>query len=387
MIPLSFPKIGKNEMKYVQDCLETGWISSAGTYVTQFGDMVAGYAGSKYGLACMNGTAGLHISLVITGIGIESHIIVPNITFVASLNAISYTGAEPILIDADEHTWQMDLDLLENFLNEETYEAEYDNGSEKLSLFYYKKTRKPIKGIMPVHVLGNMVNMERLMQLADKYKLIVIEDSTESLGSFYNGKHSGTFGTFGVFSFNGNKIISTGGGGVVVTDDHLLAQRVKHLTTQAKSSNMEYIHDEIGYNYRLVNILAAVGVGQMESFPEFLLDKKETDAYYREELNGLGDIVFQEVTPGVDPNCWLFTFKTARMRGLLEYLNNNGVISRPFWKPMNQLTMYQHLNFIQNDNVSDILYRSCISIPCSVGITSDQKSTVVNLIRKYFTNN
>ena len=117
------------------------------------------------------------------------------------------------------------------------------------------------------------------------------------------------------------------------------------------------------------------------------MDKKETDAYYREELNGLGDIVFQEVTPGVDPNCWLFTFKTARMRGLLEYLNNNGVISRPFWKPMNQLTMYQHLNFIQNDNVSDILYRSCISVPCSVGITSDQKSTVVNLIRKYFTNN
>lgn len=237
---------------------------------------------------------------------------------------------------------------------------------------------------MPVHVLGNMANMTRMTAIAKKYHLDIIEDAAEALGSTFEGKHAGTFGKIGVFSFNGNKIISTGGGGVIVTDDEEIAKRAKHLTTQAKVSAMDYIHDEIGYNYRLVNVLAAIGVAQMESFPEALKSKKRMDAYYRKHLNGVGDIVFQETPSGTDPNCWLFTFSTSRMRELLEYLNNNGVQSRPFWMPMNQLDMFKEDIYITKTDVSASIYKNSISIPSSVGITEKQMETVVEKIKSFF---
>lgn len=376
MIPLSVPLLNGNEWKYVKECLDTGWISSAGSYVNQFEQMVAEYAGAKYGVACMNGTAGLHIAQILAGVEVGDHVIAPNITFIATLNAIKYTGASPILMDVNPDNWQMDLDLLANYLKANTI--------SKNGLTILKETGRPIKAIMPVHVLGNAGDLDRLVAIAKTYNLAILEDSTESLGSFYKGKHIGTFGKFGVFSFNGNKIISTGGGGVIVTDDEELAKKAKHLTTQAKVSAMEYIHDEIGYNYRMVNILAAVGVAQMEQFPDLLKNKRKMDLFYRTELQNIGDIVFQEVSEDVEANCWLFTFKTKHMRGLLTFLNENGVQSRPFWMPMNQLEMFKEDIYVSENDYSSEIYETCISIPSSAGITQEEMEKVVETIKNFY---
>jgi len=379
-VPLSVPHLNGNEWKYVKECLDTGWISSAGEYVNRFENMVAEYAGAKYGVACMNGTVGLHIAQILCGVTADDHVIAPNITFIATLNAIKYTGASPILVDVNPLDYQMDLELLETFLDENAVQKSDENGN----YFVLNSTNKRIKAIMPVHVLGNMGNLDKLQQIAAKFKLEIIEDSTESLGSFYKGKHSGTFGKMGVFSFNGNKIISTGGGGVIVTDDEELAKKAKHLTTQAKASQMEYIHDEIGYNYRLVNVLAAIGVAQMEEFPNLLENKRKMDAFYRNELNGVGDIAFQEVSNDVQANCWLFTFKTSKMRELLSFLNENGVQSRPFWMPMNQLPMFKDDIYVSKSNQSEVIYSQCISIPSSAGITQNEMQHVVTKIKEFY---
>ncbi len=383
MIPLSIPKLSGNEGKYVQDCLDTGWISSAGEYVNRFENMVAEYCGAKYGIACMNGTAGLHIALILNNVTENDHVIVPNITFIASLNSIKYTGASPILIDVNAKDWQMDLNLLEDYLKNNTYSV--TNNNETFT--YFTLTKKRIKAIMPVHVLGNIGDIEKLISISKQYNMAVIEDSTEALGSLFKNKHAGTFGKIGVFSFNGNKIISTGGGGVIVTDDEELAKKAKHLTTQAKVSAMDYIHDEVGYNYRLVNVLAAIGVAQMEEFPKLLESKRKMDKFYRTQLNGVGDIEFQEVSHDVDANCWLFTFKTKYMRQLLNFLNENGVQSRPFWMPMNQLEMFKDDTFVSNGNQSDKVYATSISIPSSAGITLEEMKTVVNKIKLFYSNN
>lgn len=382
MIPLSIPKIEGNESKYVQDCLTTGWISSAGSYVNQFEEMIANYAGAKYGVACMNGTAGLHIAQILLGVTEDDHVIAPNITFIATLNAIKYTGATPILIDVDAENWQMDLELLVKYLNTQTELRTTEEGTFSYDL----STNKRVRAIMPVHVLGNMGDMDSLVAIAKTYHLDIIEDSTEALGSTFNDKHAGTFGKLGVFSFNGNKIISTGGGGVIVTDDEALAKRARHLTTQAKVSAMDYIHDAIGYNYRLVNVLAAIGVAQMETFPELLKAKKAMDAFYREQLQGVADIKFQDIPEGTDPNCWLFTFSTSRMRELLDYLNANGVQSRPFWMPMNQLDMFKDDIYITEKDVSAAVYQNSISIPSSAGITREELETVVRTIKGFYGN-
>jgi perosamine synthetase len=380
MIPLSVPKIEGNESKYVIDCLNTGWISSAGSYVNQFEDMVAKYAGAKYGVACMNGTGGLHIAQVLLGITKDDHVIAPNITFIATLNAIKYIGAQPILIDVDINNWQMDLDLLEQYLEQNTEFKTTKSGT----YCFDTTTNKRVRAIMPVHVLGNIGDMDRLLAIAKKYHLDIIEDSTEALGTTFKNKHAGTFGKIGVFSFNGNKIISTGGGGVIVTDDQAIAKKARHLTTQAKISAMDYIHDEIGYNYRLVNVLAAIGVAQMETFNATLQSKASMDRFYRKHLNNVGDIKFQEIPEGTHPNGWLFTFRTSKMRQLLAYLNSNGVQARPFWMPMNQLEMFKKDIYITNANVSATVYDTSISIPSSTGITNKQLQTVVETIKAFY---
>ena len=382
MIPLSVPKIEGNESKYVLDCLNTGWISSAGSYVNKFENMVAKYAGAKYGVACMNGTVGLHIAQVLLDITKDDHVIAPNITFIATLNAIKYTGAQPILIDVDINNWQMDLGLLEQYLEQNTEFKTTKSGT----YCFDTSTNKRVRAIMPVHVLGNIGDMDRLLAIAKKYHLDIIEDSTEALGATFKNKHAGTFGKIGVFSFNGNKIISTGGGGVIVTDDQAIAKKARHLTTQAKISAMDYIHDEIGYNYRLVNVLAAIGVAQMETFNATLQSKASMDRFYRKHLNNVGDIKFQQIPEGTHPNGWLFTFRTSKMRQLLAYLNSNGVQARPFWMPMNQLEMFKKDIYITNANVSATVYDTSISIPSSTGITNKQLQTVVETIKAFYKN-
>jgi aminotransferase in exopolysaccharide biosynthesis len=376
MLLLSGPNICGNEWKYVKDCLDTGWVSSVGSYVDQFEKMSATFAGTKYAVATSSGTTALHICLVMLGINENDYVITPNITFIATCNAIKYTGANPVFIDTDENTWQMDLGLLEEFLSGET--------EQRNNVCHYKKDGKRIPAIMPVHVLGNMCDMDRLLSLAKKYNLLVIEDSTEALGSYYKGKHAGSFGLMGTFSYNGNKIITTGGGGMIVTDDEALAKRAKHLTTQAKSDPFEYIHDEIGYNYRLVNVAAAMGVAQMELLPSFISRKKEIIAYYKKALGGIADIQFQQVSDDVSPNWWLPTIKTKRQKDILKLLNDNKMQSRPFWVPMNQLRMFSGNIYYNKNDRSDFVYRHCLSIPCSTNITNEQLEAVSNKIKEVF---
>jgi len=373
MIPLSVPNIAGNEWKYVKDCLDTGWISSVGAYVTQFEQMVADFAGAKYGVAAVNGTAALHIALLLSGVKQGDYVILPNLTFVASANSIKYLGAEPLLIDADPALWQMDLDLLEEFLENETDEKDG-------SLIYIKDGRR-IGAIMPVHILGNMCDMDRFLSIVKKYPLPVVEDSTEALGSTYKGKSAGTFSPLACFSFNGNKIISTGGGGVIVTDDEALAKHAKHITTTAKASPDEYYHDEVGYNYRLVNVLAAIGVAQMELLPSFIKRKRECTAFYKQELAGVGDIRFQQELPDVQTNAWLVTIQTDKQQQLLDHLNANQILSRRFWMPMNKLPMYKDCVYIQRNDNADYIYRTCLSIPSSTNITDEELATVVKEIK------
>jgi perosamine synthetase len=376
MILLSGPNVSGNEWKYVKDCLDTAWVSSVGSYVDQFEKMVAEYSGCKYGVAASNGTSALHIALELCGVKRNDYVIVPNVTFIASVNSICYTKARPILMDIDADTWQMDLDLLEQFLKNDTYiKGDYS---------YLKKNNRRIPVIMPVHVLGNMCDMDRLMAIADKYKLTVVEDSTEALGSYYKGKHAGSFGKFGTFSFNGNKIITTGGGGVIVTNDEALAKKAKHITTQAKSDPFEYIHDEVGYNYRLVNVLAAMGVAQMEQLPKFVTRKHEIDAFYKKELGGLGDIQFQKVLSDVNPNCWLFTFRTDKQRELLKALNDKKMQSRPFWVPMNKLKMFKKDLYITQTDKANQVYSTCLSIPCSTYITDQELRDIADTIKSCY---
>ncbi len=376
MLLLSGPNIAGNEWKYVKDCLDTGWVSSVGAYVDQFEKMSAAFAGTKYAVATSSGTTALHICLLLTGVNENDYVITPNITFIATCNSIKYTGADPILIDIDPQTWQMDLDLLEEFLNKETEQRD--------NFCYNKKDGRRIPVIMPVHVLGNMCDMDKLMALAKQYHLIVIEDSTEALGSYYKGRHAGSFGLMGTFSYNGNKIVTTGGGGMIITDDEALAKKAKHLTTQAKSDPFEYIHDEIGYNYRLVNVAAAMGVAQMEQLPGFLKRKQEIIAFYKKELEGFADISFQEIMDGVKPNWWLPTIMTGKQKAVLKKLNDNKMQSRPFWMPMNQLRMFKDNIFYNINDRSDYIYQRCLSIPCSTNITDEQLKAVADKIKEVF---
>jgi perosamine synthetase len=377
LIALSLPNISGNEWKYVKDCLDTGWISSVGSYVTKFEQMVADFAGAKYGVAAVNGTAALHISLLLSGVKQNDYVILPNLTFVASANSIKYLGAEPLLIDADPNLWQMDLDLLEEFLENETDERDGD-------LIRIKDGRR-IGAIMPVHILGNICDMDRFLSIVGKYPLPIVEDATEALGTSYKKKHAGNFSPLACFSFNGNKIISTGGGGVIVTNDEALAKHAKHITTTAKASSDEYYHDEIGFNYRLVNVLAAIGVAQMEQLPAFIERKKEVVAFYKDALEGVADIRFQKELPEAQTNGWLFTIQTDQQQKVLGHLNANKILSRRFWMPMNKLPMYKDCPYIQKKDNADYIYNTCLSIPSSTGITNEELEIVVREVKAALT--
>lgn len=378
MIPLSIPCLNGNEWKYIKECLDTNWVSSVGAYVDRFESSIKEFTGAKHAIACMNGTAALHISLLLSGVQANDYVIAPNITFIASINSIKYANADPILIDMEAGSWQMDLRLLEHFLNSKT---QLVDGVRVLTA-----DQRPIRCIMPVHVHGNMNNMQQIMDLAQRFQLTVVEDSTEALGSYYGGKHAGRFGKFGTFSFNGNKIITTGGGGVIITDDDALAKKAKHLTTQAKSDAFEYIHDEIGYNYRLVNVLAAMGVAQMEQLNGFLKHKAFIRSFYEKALAGVGDIKFQQITTNVLSNNWMITIETSEQKGLIAHLTENKIQCRPFWRPMNQLRMYKNDIYVQDSDVSDKTYQTCLSIPCSSGIQQEELSVVAGSIIDYFKN-
>ena len=376
MVLLSGPNINGNEWKYVKDCLDTGWVSSVGSYVTDFEKKISDYVGSKYAVATSNGTSALHLSLLLSEVKNNDLVLVTNVTFIATLNAIKYVGASPILIDIDENSWQIDLDLVSDFLDSKT---EIRN-----NVCVLKSTGQRIKAIVPVHVLGNMCDINKLVSICKKHNISIVEDAAESLGSSFEGKHSGTFGELGCFSFNGNKIITSGGGGMIVTDNEDLAVRAKHLSTQAKADNFDYFHDAIGYNYRLTNVAAAIGLAQLEQLDNFIQKKHFIKDFYINSLNGLGDINFQTVDKNVISNWWLFTIKTKNQKKLLKSLNENKLQSRPFWIPMNKLPMYKNELYISKNDISDKVYSNSLSIPCSTNISNKELSMVVDCIKKQF---
>jgi perosamine synthetase len=377
-IPLSEPEISGNEWRYIKDCLDTGWVSSIGSYVNRFEEMVATYVGTKYAVATANGTSALHVSLLTCGVKPGDEVIVPTVTFIAPVNTVRYCGAEPIFMDCESDTLCLDVQKLEDFIHRECEQR-------KGGYTYNKKTKRRIKAIIPVHVFGHPAEMDPLIEMCEKKNISIIEDATESLGSEYKGKKTGSFGRAGCFSFNGNKIITTGGGGMIVTDDRNIAKKAKHLTTQAKSDPIEYDHDEIGYNYRLTNLQAAMGVAQMERLEEFIQIKRRNAARYKELLSNHEGVEILWERAGVRSNFWFYTVQVARRhkKPLMGFLLSKKIEVRPIWKPIHTLPMYKNCQTCPIDKAMES-YSCCVSLPCSVGLKHREIQRVVDHINKYF---
>jgi perosamine synthetase len=359
-IPLHEPKFIGNEKNYLIDCIDSTFVSSVGKYVDRFEKEFASYVGAKYAIATVNGTAALHVALKLVDVEENDEVITQPLTFIATCNAISYCGAKPIFLDVDLDTMGLSPESLKSFLetNCETINNKCIN----------KTTGKTIKACVPMHTFGHPFKIEEIKEICDKWNITLVEDAAESLGSFYKDKHTGTFGKVGAFSFNGNKIITSGGGGVIVTDDEVLAKRAKHITTTAKITHpYEYVHDEIAYNYRLPNINAALLVAQMENLEKFLESKRELALSY-EEFFKTSNIDFIKEPKDSKSNYWLqaILLNDLKQRDeFLEFTNKNGVMTRPIWRLMNELEMFKDC---QSTNLINAKYleERVVNIPSSV---------------------
>lgn len=377
-IPLSIPYINGNEWKYIKECLDTGWVSSVGSYVDKFEKMVADYAGTKHAISTVNGTSALHISLIASGIQPNDEVIVPTLTFIAPVNAVRYCNAYPVFMDCVNDTLCMDTQKVAEFIKNEC--EQHNDGYT-----YNKKTNRRIKAIIPVHVFGHPVDMDMLLDACQKKNIDIIEDATESIGSEYKGMQTGSIGKTGCFSFNGNKIITTGGGGMVVTNDKDLAYRMRHISTQAKKDPFEYDHDEIGYNYRLTNIQAAMGVAQMEKLEEFISIKRKNATLYKDLLldNDRVEVLWEKMC--VKSNFWFYTIRVPRKhkKPLMDFLLSKGIQVRPIWKLIHTLPMYKDCQTYKIENAFNF-YDSCINLPCSVGLKQEEIEYVAENIIRYY---
>jgi len=378
VIPLSEPAIIGNEWKYIKECLDTGWVSSVGSYVDRFEKMVAEYVGCKYGIAVVNGTSALHLSLLVCGVKSGDEVIVPTLTFVATANVVRYCGADPVFIDCDQETLCLDVEKLKLFL-----EMECTRKNDGYT--YNKASGRRIKAIMAVHIFGHPVEMDNIIGLCQRYNIDIIEDATESLGSEYKCQKTGSFGKLACLSFNGNKIITSGGGGMVVTNDGFLAEKVKHLSTQAKNDSIEYDHDEIGYNYRLTNIQAAMGVAQMEGLDKFVEIKRKNASRYQNLFSNINSIEFLWEKPWVKSNFWFYTIKvsTFHKKALIDYLLSKSIQVRPMWKPIHTLPMYKDYQTFRVESALNI-YDTALNLPCSIGIKMEEIEFTVEKIKSYF---
>ena len=334
-IPLHEPIFFGNEKKYLNECIDSTYVSSVGKFVDQFEGMVADYIGAKYAIATVNGTAALHIALKLVGVDDKSEVITQPLTFIATCNAISYCGAKPIFVDVDRDTMGLSPKSLLMFLKKETEQLK--------NSCYNKTTGKKISAVVPMHTFGQPCRIDEIAEICEQYNIALVEDAAESIGSYYKGRHTGTFGQVSAFSFNGNKTITTGGGGMVVTDDAALAERAKHVTTTAKVAHpYEFIHDEVAYNYRLPNINAALGCAQMESLALILKNKKKVALLYK---NFFDSKKINFVTESTDSkaNYWLNTLVLKDKKERDEFLkstNARGIMTRPIWQLMNRLEMF-----------------------------------------------
>ena len=335
-VPLHAPVFFGNEKKYLNDCIDTTYVSYVGKYVTQFEEELARYLGVKYAVAVVNGTAALQIALQLIGVQKGVEVLTQSLTFVATANAITHAGGSPIFIDSELMNFGMDPEKLEMFLNQ--------NGERKgQGNLYNKITGNRIAACVPVHVFGHPARIDDIMYICNKWGIPVVEDAAESIGSTYNGKHMGTYGIMGILSFNGNKTITTGGGGMIVTNNEEFALRAKHITTTAKIPHpWEFNHDEVGYNYRMTNVNAAIGCAQMERIDLIIANKRETAIKYASFFKELGIQFFSE-KQGCRSNYWLNTIileDRIQRDEFLKYCNSNGIMVRPAWILMSKLPMY-----------------------------------------------
>ncbi|MBI3332864.1 MAG: LegC family aminotransferase [Candidatus Omnitrophica bacterium] len=366
-IPLSVPEFRGNEWRYLKECLDAGWVSSAGPFVERFEEEIARTVGAKQAVAVVNGTAGLHVALQVVGVKPEDEVLVSDLTFVAPVNAVRYCQAHPVLIDADPKNWQMDAAKLEQFLSAECEVRE--------EACFNKRTGRRVRAILPVHILGLACEMDRIVGLAWRFHLKVVEDAAEGIGVRYRGKHVGTFGDVGVFSFNGNKIVTCGGGGMLVSDDNQAARYARYLTTQAKDDDLEYLHNEVGYNYRLTNIQAAVGLAQMERLGEFLARKRAIAEAYRSGFIGLDGITPMPAPESTEPTYWLYTVllregtKLTDRQAVIQRLRAQGIGARGLWHPIHSLPPYRQEQAFEIEQ-ADRLYERAVSLPSSVGLTA-----------------
>ncbi len=379
-IPLCVPELRGNEWKYVKDCLDTGWVSSVGPFVDRFEKEFARRAETKYAIATVNGTAAIHIALLIAGVMPDDEVLVSTLTFIAPVNAIRYVGAYPVFIDAEPAYLQLDVEKIAGFIE---HQCDWRNGELR-----NKKTRRRVRAILPVHVLGHPVDMDPLLELSHKYNLSIIEDATEGLGARYKGRHVGSLGVAGCFSFNGNKIITTGGGGMLVTGSAELAAKAKYLTTQAKDDPIEYIHGEIGYNYRLTNIQAAIGCAQLEVLDQYIDAKRRIAQAYNRGLANIAGLTLPKQAPWAGSIWWMYTMLVDALeygedsRALLNRLNQNKIQTRPLWQPAHKSPAHRDCESYHCE-VAERLNRDGLSLPCSVGLTESQREHVlVNVCRK-----
>lgn len=374
-ISLHEPRFWGNEKKYLNECIDTTYVSSVGKFVDQFELEIANYTAVKKAVSVVNGTNALHLALKLVGVQQGDQVITQPLTFIATANAISYCGAEPIFLDVDLDTLGLSPKAVKVWLEEN---VEMRNNSEEGSLNFElgtfnlkpfnKNTNCPITACVPMHTFGYPCRIDEIVEICNQYNIPVVEDAAESLGSYYKGKHTGTFGRIGVLSFNGNKILTTGGGGMLLFNDPLLAQKAKHLSTQAKVPHLwEFVHDEIGYNYRMPNINAALGLAQLEQIDKFLIAKRKLAHNYRDFFKAL-KINFFEESENSKANYWLnviILHNRKERDEFLKYMNSNGIMTRPVWELMHKLIMFKNC---QNGDLSNAEYLAdrVVNIPSSV---------------------
>lgn len=380
-IPLSVPNLKGNELKYVTHAVETEWVSTVGPYVTDFEKSIADYVGIPTAVACQSGTAGLHIALQLAGVGRDDLVIVPPLTFIATVNPVRYVGADPVFVDCDDSLC-IDPDKLEEFCADE---CEMRDGA-----LYHKADGRRIPAMIAVHIFGNMADIPRLLEISGRYGLKLIEDAAEALGTKYteglfSGQFAGTFGDIGVYSFNGNKTITTGGGGMIVSKNEAYMKEAKHLTTQAKSDELNFMHDEVGYNYRLTNLQAALGLAQMEQLEQFIETKTENYEHYKRELDGYRGLSILPFREGIRSNHWFYCLYLGdgyplTPAQLIDTLKVNSIQARPIWGLINEQPPYKG-SICYRLEKSRKYWERVVNIPCSSNLTEKDVDRVIEVIK------
>ncbi|MDH3593959.1 MAG: LegC family aminotransferase [Rhodospirillales bacterium] len=378
-IPLSVPEIAGNEWRYIKDCLDSGWVSSVGAFVERFEAEFAARLGAAHAVATINGTAALHVALRTVGLRPEDEVVMPSFTFIAPANAVRYAGAWPVFVDAEPETWQMDPARVVHFLERQCLWT----GSGLCN----RATGRRIGALLPVHVLGHPVDLAPILAVAERYGLPVVEDVAESLGARYHGQPVGRLGQIACFSFNGNKVMTTGGGGMLVTDDPTLAEQARYLTTTARDDALEGVHGTVGYNYRLTNIQAAMGCAQLERLDALLAAKRRIAARYREALAGLSGVQAMPEADWAESAFWLYSIRLDEeaaglgSRELRARLARAGIETRTFWQPLHLSPAHSSAPCL-GGAVAERLHREILSLPCSCGLTPADQDRVIAALRE-----